>query len=246
MIRYHGTPITPNNAALAILTARHGMVSFARPDQIALVAEVCQSFVIDNGAFTAWRGGKAVDADAYADFVREWLRHPGFDWCLIPDVIDGDWEANRDAVAAWPLPRAVSVPVWHLHEPVEWLAQLAREWPRVALGSSGQWSDPGSESWWERMNEAMPAVCDADGRPVCKLHGLRMMDPTIFSAVPLASVDSCGVARNIGIDSKWDRGYLRGMSKGVRAQVLADRFERHASATVWRLRTQQLCLDLLG
>mgnify|MGYP003141909847 CR=1 FL=1 len=52
MIRYHGGPITPLPAALAAWNGKHAMVSFARDDQIALAADVCQSFVLDNGAYT--------------------------------------------------------------------------------------------------------------------------------------------------------------------------------------------------
>ncbi len=57
MIHYHGIPVTPDTAAAQILARRHAMVSFAHPDQIELVADACQSFALDNGAFSAWRAG---------------------------------------------------------------------------------------------------------------------------------------------------------------------------------------------
>jgi hypothetical protein len=60
VIHYHGGPITPQTAAIALWTRRHAMVSFARPDQMALAAEVCQSFALDNGAFSLWRAGEGV------------------------------------------------------------------------------------------------------------------------------------------------------------------------------------------
>jgi hypothetical protein len=101
LIHYHGTPITPTNAAISMLKARHGLVSFANPQQIHLVAEMCQSFVLDNGAFTVWRKGGVLDVEAYADWVRTWWKHPGFDWCLIPDVIEGDEAANDRMFSRW-------------------------------------------------------------------------------------------------------------------------------------------------
>ncbi len=59
MIHYHGGPIWPQTAAHALWTRRHGLCSFARPEQTPLMSEVCQSFVLDNGAYTAWkRGGR--------------------------------------------------------------------------------------------------------------------------------------------------------------------------------------------
>lgn len=96
------------------------------------------------------------------------------------------------------------------------------------------------------MNEAMAVSC-RDGVPRCRLHGLRMLDPTIFSAIPFSSADSCNVARNIGIDSRWDgHMYLRGLSKSDRAMVMAARIEAHASASTWTPRTEQMNFSLVG
>jgi hypothetical protein len=250
MIRYHGTPITPAAAAVQILKGRHGLVSFEHPEQIGLVAEMCQSFVLDNGAFSHWRAGKGeVDCRAYAAWVRDWYRHPGFDWCLIPDVIDGDESRNTDLINGWVADNRdiQSVPVWHLHESLDWLRTLIGMFPRIALGSSGEYSQPGSKNWEVRMNEAMEVLCDSDGRPKVKIHGLRMMDPTIFSRFPLASVDSCNVARNIGIDASWESfKYGTALRKSVRGVVMAQHCEDHASATVWRRSREEQYRLLFG
>src|SRR4051812_27771825 len=103
MTHYHGTPITPASAAIAILTGRHAMVSFANQQQVGLVAEICQSFALDCGAYSLWASGGSVDVPLYTQFVVQWRFHPGFDWCLIPDKIDGTEEENKAAIEAWPL-----------------------------------------------------------------------------------------------------------------------------------------------
>jgi len=235
VIHYHGGPITPYPVSLAVWQRRHAMVSFARPEQIALAAEICQSFALDNGAFSIWTSGGTLDVTAYLAFVREWHKHPSFDWALIPDVIDGSEEANNDMIrmiernVSWP---SDWVPVWHMHESLTRLDSLVRSWPRVAFGSSGEFADPGAPRWWNRMAEAMEVACDKQGRPRTRMHGLRMMDPTIFSHLPLASVDSTMVARNAPIDKQWN-GTYRPMSEEVRALVLVDRIEHHASAARW-------------
>ena len=254
MIHYHGGPITPVEAAIKAWTARHAMVSFAYPDQLNLAAEVSQSFALDNGAFTAWQNGKQVDWTNYYEWVKQWCRHPGFDFALIPDVIDG-CEADNDAyVNAWQFhftppyqSLVLGVPVWHLHESLERLTTLMRHWPRVALGSSGDWGTPGVPHWWHRMEKVMDVACDEDGKPRCKLHGLRMLDPTIFSHLPLASADSTNVARNIGIDGAW-RGPYSPASKETRALIIAERTERHASAARWNREAAgaQQNLELVG
>src|SRR4051812_28185306 len=98
MIHYHGTPCSgTRDTAQRFYRSRHLMVSFANPEHLPEIAEVCQSFALDNGAFTTWTKGTAFDFDGYVSWVREWMDHPGFDWCLVPDVIDGD-EAANDAL----------------------------------------------------------------------------------------------------------------------------------------------------
>jgi len=233
MIHYHGGPITPRSAAIQAWSRRHAMVSFANPQQIELAAEVCQSFALDNGAYPLYTAGSGdVDFQKYTEWVEQWLRHPGFDWCLIPDKIDGTAEENDDLIERWRLPFTSSVPVYHMHEPLDRLAQLVSKWQRVALGSSGQYWEVGSTMWWERMHDMMAVACDEQGRPLTKLHILRGLDPTIFSHLPVSSADSTNVARNIGIDVRWNGPYVP-PSKETRALVLIDRIEAHASAATY-------------
>lgn len=249
MIHYHGAPVTPTSAAIALFQRRHACVSFAHPDQLSLVAEVCQSFMLDNGAFTVWKQGGTLDFDGYVEWVREWRRHPGFDFALIPDAIDGSERDNIGLLSKWRESGLweYGVPVWHMHESLEHLQYLAKAHPRVALGSSGVYATVGTTDWWARMAEAMDALCDDRGRPPCKLHGLRMLNPTIFSQLPLSSADSTNVARNIGIDAAWDRAAYAPRSKSVRALVIADRIEHHASAATWqRTRGTDMNLELFG
>jgi hypothetical protein len=214
------------------------MISFARPDQLEIAAEVCQSFCFDNGAFTAWRSGKAFDMEGFADFVEGWHMHPGFDFYIMPDKIDGDHIDNLKMIARW---REViadhkifekGVPVWHLHEPLDVLENMVHAYPRVALGSSGEYSKPGVGRWWNRMAEAMSVATDSDGFPRAKLHGLRMLDPTIFSHIPLASADSTNVGRSAGINDKWNGTYTP-KTKETRALIMMERIEAHACAIRW-------------
>ena len=233
MIPYHGLPITPEVAAVAAVQGGHAFVSFAHPQQLGLAVDLCQSFAVDNGAFSAWRSGSPItDWKPYYEWVRNVSRFPAFDWAVVPDVIDGSEEANDAMLAEWPLPRNLAVPVWHLHESLDRLKRLANAWPRVALGSSGQWSTPATAAWWERTNAAMQVVCDADGLPRVKLHGLRMLNSCVTEHVPLSSADSCNIAMNIGIDSAW-KGAYQPIGKPARAAVMRQRIEASTTATRW-------------
>jgi hypothetical protein len=240
VIHYHGTPVGGRRQdAAQFLLGRHALVPFSYPEDIAVVAEACQSFVLDNGAFTAWTKGLSVDFEAYVKWVRQWHRHPGFDWALIPDVIDGDESQNDALLDDWPADWA-GVPVWHLHESLGRLERLSFAYKTVALGSSGRWHTPGTASWWTRMNQAMQSVCD-DGKPRCKLHGLRMLDPDIFSRLPLSSADSTNASVNSGSLSRF--GSYLPPTAAQRAAVIAARIESFNSAPTFTPVIQgELCL----
>lgn len=197
---------------------------------MGIVADACQSFVFDNGAFTVWKQGGQLDIPGYIAWCDEWHRHPGFDWALIPDVIEGNEADNDVLLANWPK-HIRGVPVWHMHESIDRLVRLGNEWPIVALGSSGQWPTPGAKSWWARMGEAMDALCDTHGRPPCRLHGLRMLNPRVFSKIPLASADSTNAAVNCGAKERF--GMYVPPTSAQRAAVIAARIESNNSAALW-------------
>lgn len=239
MIHYHGLPITPASAAYAAVRGGHAFVSFRHPDQLPIAVEACQSFALDNGAYSLWRSGEpAGDWSDYISWVRSIRRIPGFDFAVIPDVIGGTEQENDRLVDSWPLGPHDGAPVWHLHESIGRLIRLATYWPRLCLGSSGDFSVVGSKPWWNRMIEAMNAVCDDNGHPTCKLHGLRMLDPEIYRHFPFASADSTNIGRNVGIDSKW-KGTYTTQNKDLRALIMRDRIEAQQSATTWRRRSVQ-------
>lgn len=225
MIHYHGLPITPATAAEVAIRAGHAFVSFAHPGQLGLAVAACQSFAVDNGAFSAWRKGQPItDWSEFYRFAEASKRQPACDFVVIPDVIDGS-EADNDALLTeWPFPRWFGAPVWHLHESLNRLERLTHEWPRVCLGSSGEFARIGTEQWWRRMNLAMRTVCDDAGQPPCRLHGLRMLDPAIFSRFPFASADSTNIGRNIGIDQRWTGPYAP-PTKESRVQLMRARIE---------------------
>jgi hypothetical protein len=241
LIHYIGSPITPNDVAVIIWKGNHALLSWPTGGQIPIAAAVCRTFVLDNGAFSFWRSGRETDWDAYYLWVEEWKGHPSFEWALIPDVIDGTEKQNDALVREWPF-QHVGVPVWHFHESLKRLRRLCEEYPRVALGSSGEFSMPASKKWWGRMFEVMGTVCD-NGRPITKLHGLRMQHPSINKLVPLASDDSISIAKNIGIDKHWNGSYAP-PSKAVRAQVLMGRLSEREIATVWSRERAEKLLSL--
>lgn len=234
MIHYHGLPITPATAASKAVESGHAFVSFAHLEQLPIAIEVCQSFAIDNGAFSAWRSGKPViDWTAFYDWALNLKKVPSCDFAVIPDVIEGS-EADNDALLKdCPLPNWFGAPVWHMHESLERLEQLANTYVRVCLGSSGEYSVVGSQAWWSRIGQAMRVVCDDIGRPCCKLHGLRMLAPNVFTKLPFSSADSTNIGRNVGLDKHWRTGNYQPPTKEMRAAVMRSRIEAHNAPATW-------------
>lgn len=242
MIHYHGSPCGGDSAVLnKFYQGRHGLISFYRPDDVAVILDCCQTFCVDNGAYSFWRknGGNAGEEywARYIEFTKALSRHPGFDFWLIPDVIDGSEDDNWRLIFEYGRKIPYAVPVYHMHESFFHLERLLKTFPRIAIGSSGQWPNPGTPSWWDRMSDIMDVCCDEDGIPKSKLHGLRMLDPKIFSEIPLSSADSTNAVRHAG-DVKRFGMYPPG-SSAQRANVIADRIESNNSAACWTKHEQQ-------
>ena len=235
MIHYHGSPMSGNEIdVVKFYTGRHAMVSFAAIDDIGTIAEVTRTFCIDNGAFSHWKKSKGslINLDRYYRFIESWHLHPGYEFCLIPDKIDGDEFDNRNLVEQWPIELKGGVPVWHLHESLEYLLYLTERFDMIALGSSGEYATPGVKKWWERISQAFTVICDKQGRPKTKVHGLRMLDPKIFTKLPFASADSTNAVRNCSSTTRY--GMYRPPSYHQRAEVIAARIESHQSAQFFK------------
>jgi hypothetical protein len=136
----------------------------------------------------------------------------------------------------------IGAPVWHMHESLEWLKHLVRVFPTVCIGSSGQWKTPGTTSWWSRINDAFDSICDQNGNPKCRIHGLRMLDPAIFGKLPSRSADSTNAAVNSGSLIRF--GMYVPPTACQRASVIADRIESNNSASTFnRILQEDIFMD---
>jgi len=190
VIHYHGTPLTPRSELLK-MAGKHFCVSFANPNDADWCLANGQSVMWDNGGFTAFTKGKEVDWAKYYAWLEARLGHPH--WAVVPDVIDGTVEQQRELVAQWPFQKLLGAPVWHMGLPLEYLIELAEVWPRICFGSSGRYWQIGSPDWERRADAAFNALEAAGLRPwVHMLRGLAMSG----DRWPFASADSVNVARN--------------------------------------------------
>tara|TARA_R100000655_G_scaffold22443_1_gene45418 strand:- start:2612 stop:3286 length:675 start_codon:yes stop_codon:yes gene_type:complete len=191
MIHYHGTPLTPKKYLLQ-MAGKHFCVSFARPDNLETVLKIGQSVMFDNGAFSAKTNGYEFNEKKYYGWVDKYVCPPH--WAVIPDVIDGNIDQQREKISKWYFSKNISCPVYHLHLNLDWLWELVNEFPKVALGSSGIFWQVNSQPWRQRMDQVFEFL-EKKGNSGCWIHGMRMLNLS-GDIYPLASADSTNVARN--------------------------------------------------
>jgi hypothetical protein len=204
MIHYHCSDINPHSKLLD-LAGRHLLVSHAYPRSVEVAHQIAQTVLLDNGAFSVWRAGRVADWEGYYSWANKWFKHPTT-WAIIPDVIDGGEEVQDALIKQWPYGDR-GAPVWHLDEGYDRLLRLTDEWPRVCLGSAGEYNTIGSDKWRRRMDLVFNMVSSRIHPPW--LHGLRMQGVTGY---PFGSVDSADIARNNnrpqnsikGMAERWD------------------------------------------
>lgn len=192
-IHYHGTPISPRSTLL-LLKGFSFCVSYLDRRDVGVCHAIGQHVMLDNGAFSVWRRGVAVDWTGYYDWASEWFSAKRSTWAVVPDVIEGDADANDELLRQWPHGRVRGAPVWHMHEPISRFLRLADGWERVCVGSSAQYSNVGSAPWRRRMTEAFNSLAPNGVVPV-RIHMLRGLKMA-GSEFPFHSVDSANIARN--------------------------------------------------
>lgn len=224
-IHYHGTPVTPVSA-LYDLAGRHFCVSHADPRDVARVHQIGQGVMLDNGAYSKWRSGRATDWLAFYGWADRWLAYPTT-WAVIPDVIEGGAEAQDRLLGEWPFGNR-GAPVWHMDESISRLLSLLDEWPRVCIGSTARYAVVLSPAWQRRMD----AVWDEIARRHQRLPWVHMLRGMQCSGEqwPFASVDSTDIARH----------HARRRSP----RSMADRWDAIQCAAAWSPSPVQMRLPL--
>lgn len=155
--------------------------------------------MLDNGAFSCKTRGLKFDLNGFYEWAEKHLNHPH--WAVVPDVIDGTLEQQREMVKTWPFRKEFGIPVWHLGMTIDYLLELGDTWGRVCFGSSGEYWNIGNTKWCGRMDEAFNALTKTFGSKIPWIHGLRMLGQS-SGPWPLASADSTNVAVNHHINNK--------------------------------------------
>ncbi len=201
MLKYYGTPLTPNSVFDEVMPTRNSLIPFPNPQNLNRAILKCEKVIIDNGAFTLWntKKGEKIDWNKYYAWIEPFIHN--IEFFFIPDVIDGTEEEN-DALIVDYFKRYMNsidrkgVPIWHVNESLERLERLMDTFDYIAIGSAGEYRQLGTPQWENKMDKAMRKICDEDGYPKVKVHMLRCLDPKIFTRFPFYSGDSTALAQN--------------------------------------------------
>jgi hypothetical protein len=220
-IHFHVLPITPNSDLWA-LAGRSFLVNWANSSrgQAYIADQIAENITFDNGAYGAYRKlikereARALtdnpmseeefdervvelarrDWTPYYRWVDQWLDRPT-SLAIIPDAIGAPSQEQDALVKAWPFP-GKGIPVWHMHLPIQRLLRLCDEHEIVAVGSSGEFWDVGSDLWYARGHEFWNEVDKRHPRTkqLHLLRGLQCCNPE--HPFPWARADGSNVGQN--------------------------------------------------
>lgn len=253
---FHGTPITPDALLKGLRKRTYCFcVSYWRPDQIALVAQIARRVMIDNGAFSIWMANRRAAAkalkaglrppepvvvdrifrDGFLAFVREWLPQcpPGSFFVPFDEIEAGSQVQNALLEEMPEGMRALASPVWHMNEPIDRAVGLAIVYGRLCVGSTDEFVTVGSRAWRGRMDDLfnrLKADFGDDLPPVHMLRGMQCQKDDFD--YPFVSVDSTDLGRNHNrlADALGD---ITDMTKQQLFQGRVDYWEQHNCPTAW-------------
>jgi hypothetical protein len=210
-----GLPLTPVRH-LAEVKGSSFCVSYAtrsklggQLDQAIAAVGDDEILLLDNGAFSAWRSGVPMDVDGFARWAADIMARCPQAVAVVPDVIDGD-AADNDAMLidfrgavlelGLQLDADRTMAVWHMHEPLERLTGLVEGgFQYVAIGSSGEYAQPGTPAWHARIGQALAALDElvAGSNGAYRRPWLHMMRAQAEAhRYDFDSSDSCNLAVN--------------------------------------------------
>ena len=115
---------------------------------------------------------------------------------------------------------------------------MVERYPRIAIGST-QGFELKTMRFFNEMRKIFEVICDRDGVPQAKVHGLRMLDPEIVEKFPFSSCDSATASIKSMFDKEWKHRFWP-QSKAGRAALVADYLERVQSPSFYQLKPVQM------
>jgi hypothetical protein len=146
---------------------------------------------LDSGAYSAWRQGKAIDREAYADYALSGDFDAVAGDLRIADANPDQTLADTEYLRGLGVP---AIPAYHQGEPWEFLDHLIATYEYIGLGCTEDASTSDLVTDW--LYKCFWRLCDDKGRPQVRVHGFRFVSRT--RTFPFWSVDSTSWAQSEG------------------------------------------------
>lgn len=182
-----------------------------------------RDWVMDSGAFSAYASGAVIDLEAYIDKCHELMEtDPALTEIYALDVI-GDWRASeKNTEYMWS--RGVpAIPCYHYGEPDGALRDMAKHFPKIALGGVAALKEGGRNRKEDWARACFGLAYEANGGPK-KIHGFAYNSEKTLMRLPFHSVDATnweiapckfGVWKSLG----GQRCSVRGSQQNLRPEV---------------------------
>lgn len=140
-----------------------------------------RDWVLDSGAFSAFKIGKVIELSAFIDCAKRLMASdPTLTEVFALDVI-GDWKASLRNCEKMHAAGVPAIPCYHVGEPEDVLKTIARDYPKIALGGAVGMKGNAKIKW--------ASQCFARVWPK-KIHGFGFGSKDQIMALPWHSVDA--------------------------------------------------------
>lgn len=143
-------------------------------------------FMLDSGAYSAWTKGVTINIDEYCEFIKK--HSDVISHYIVLDVI-GDAEKSLEAQKYMESKGLHPLPVFHQGEDWKYLDYYANNYDYICISPLSYSAGGGSMVNWLDKCFA-DHVCDKNGYPKCKVHGLGLTTVKMLLRYPWYSVDS--------------------------------------------------------
>jgi hypothetical protein len=140
-------------------------------------------FILDSGAYSAWRKGIEINLADYIDFIKK--HHKYFTHIISLDVIDNPIQSEiNHLIMLEELPDLDIIPVFHAGESFEVLDYfIERKYTYIGISPNNGWKESVKQKWLSLVFTHY----DFEG---IKTHGLGYNSVLGLSKYPLSSADS--------------------------------------------------------
>lgn len=153
--------------------------------------------ILDSGAYSAWGQGIEIDLRDYIRYVQEHKHllesYVNLDSIPAKKTLEAREAAARQSYKNQQVMKEAGlhpIPVFHQGENWLWLEKMLKDGETyIGLSTGGQHRQP-RPSIYRWLDQCFSRLCDAQGRPLVRIHGFGITSRLLLLRYPCTTVDS--------------------------------------------------------